>query len=314
MKQNDADTLRKYIKESLLLEFEGGGGVDFAGSGFQYGSGVSTATGGQLGKTIGRAFGDVYKAGKVAAKKALASGRRILSTTIAGLGEVLTLGNWKANYPKIEAEYQRAVQQADAEGREAIKSSWDALSKAAPVAAAFTALPIAKGALTVKAILENPQAVGAAAALAGVGGVDAAMGKIASLLGAPAGAATAGTVAAGAAAGRAASNESRKRKFHRIILETSAPAGLAKKYEELSGSNDPKDKEKIAQIDAILGPIAKELAEKREKFEGNIAELQGNFAETVAKYAPPPQEQGGQGNEGSKEKPKPNAKPAKPKK
>lgn len=216
MKYKEAEILRRYIKESLLLEDETVAGVNL-GLGYFGQLDPSSIRAGQKG--IKKAFKDITDTGAAAVEKTASAISRVLKIGAAGILELLSFGKLKPEYDKIHKEFDNEIKQINSKYKEAIQDSWEVLGKEAPLMAVL-GLPAA---LTIKTAVENPKLFGAVAALAGVGGADALVAKATSILGLPGAAATAATATIGSKAGEALSdklkNESRKRNFSRIILE-----------------------------------------------------------------------------------------------
>lgn len=222
MKRVESEILRRYIRESLLVE-DDIAGVNFGGYG-QYMSGVTTQTGKDLGSLIAKTGGGVGQAIAALGEKGLAAASRIAKVGLAGLLSIFT--GLDARYDKIHQEYESKKKSIDQKYGEAIKRSWKILGDNAALAA-IMGFPAG---LSAKAVLDNPQLAGAALAWAGAGGVDGTVKKVSDLL---LGAGTTGskvaaatfTTGLGTAAGEKTSqtlrNESKKKK-NRIILEVSS--------------------------------------------------------------------------------------------
>jgi len=262
MKQHDdTEMLRRYIRESLIVEYDVAG-VNFGDTaGYQYS--------GQLGpgglKGVEKPIAQALDAFKAVGEKGTAASTRLLKVGLAGFLDMLTGGKLAADYEKIHSEYDNEIKQINSKYRDAIESSWKILGKNAPVAAVM-GLPAA---LTVKAIIDNPKLTGAALALAGAGPATAIAGKINAILGASGAAATATTVATGAALGAKAasalSRESRRRKHGRIILE--AQTNLTPEQE--------------TELENLVGQL-RDLAQKgAEGYKEKIETATENFANKV---------------------------------
>lgn len=272
MKQHDdTETLRRYIRESLIVEFEGG--IDYAGGGMGYFSGVGPETGRGITGAFRKALGDVGGAAKAVVGKTYAGAKRFAQTAASGALELLSAGKIKADYDRIHAEYDKEISAINSKYRDAIESSWKILGKNAAPLAAFGGLATAP--LALKTVIENPAIVGAAVAIATAGGSSAAQSianQLLGVLGVKGSGALAAKGLAGAMAGEksgsAIRNESKKIRKNRIIIESNGV--------DLSPEKRKEAEELLRRLQAELNKAGEEI---KRQYEQEISGAQNKFVE-----------------------------------
>jgi hypothetical protein len=211
MKRKDADLIRRYIRESIIIENEGGGGDSGGGAydssaymGSYASGGYGAGLGGHVKKALFDPVADIFKVFAGKTKELFAAGAQISRIAFSTALETLTLGLIQADYQKIHNDYKSQVSKIKSEYASTYAKSWDALRNSDFLAIATFMNPGLF--LTTKLIGENPELAANVMSVMAldttpVGGILRNLAGIAPAAGVTtsiAGAAKAGALAAGA--------------------------------------------------------------------------------------------------------------------